>query len=238
MQKINFFSQGQRIDGTLFIPEQGGKKLPGVIFFHGLTSSENRYLEFAELLSQNGIVALTVNMRGHDTSEGDPDVLKIHDTVSDGMATYDFLVGQEQVDPNRVGICGSSLGGAIAAITSSSRNVKSLLLRAPAIYSDAMMAMTFNQIMAEEDTKFHKIQDPANTMAIRAISQFRGNLLVVTSELDAILPETLTSQYFAYASEASHKEKFVMQGVPHPLNGQKNRDDFAKIMLVWFMKTL
>ena len=181
-RKINFLSQNQWIDGTLFTPENTHKKLCGVIFFHGLTSNEKRYLEFAELLSKHRIIALTVNMRGHGTSEGDPSVLTIHDTISDGMAAYDFFLEQKYVDPNRVGLCGSSLGGAIAAIISSTRTAKSLLLRAPSVYSDAMMTMTFHQIMADERDIFHVIQNPQDSLAIRAISQFRGSLWVTPAD--------------------------------------------------------
>lgn len=238
MEKISFLSQGQRIDGTLFLPETKAGKSPAVLFFHGLTSSENRYHEFAQLLCANGIIGITLSMRGHGTSKGDPSKLTIRDIIEDGLTAYDFLVGHEDVDASRIGICGSSLGGAVGAIVSGSREVKSLLLRAPAIYSKKMMKMTFNQIMADEANIFHNIDDFEDTLEMWAISKYSGSLFVVTSELDAILPAWLTDQYKHHAYHVSKLETLVMKGVPHPLDGDKNREDFSKIMLQWFKETL
>lgn len=238
METINFLSQGQRIDGTLFLPNKRAEKYPGVIFFHGLTSSEKRYLEFAQLLAENDIAGLTINMRGHGSSEGDPDKLMFHDALVDAQAAYDFFAGLETIDATRVGLCGSSWGATLAAMTTQSREIKSLLLRAPALYTAEMMDMTFNQVMSDEGNIFHAIKDGQHAPAINAISRFHGSLLVVTSGLDALLPTRLTDLYITQAVLAKKKERVVMEGVPHPLDGQKNREDFAKIMLEWFGKTL
>lgn len=49
---------------------------------------------------------------------------------------YDALRGAEGVDPARIGVCGASYGGFLAALLSGLRDPKRLLIRAPALYPD------------------------------------------------------------------------------------------------------
>ena len=73
MERIQFLSSGQRIDGTLVTPKKTQDRNPGVVFFHGMTSSKKNYALIAEQLDQQGIVGMTLNIRGHGSSEGDFD---------------------------------------------------------------------------------------------------------------------------------------------------------------------
>src|SRR3989344_5997756 len=157
LEKIHFLSGDQRIDGTLFTPTLRREKFPAVIFLHGLTSSEKRYIDFAEALSSLGFITLTINMRGHGTSDGSPDILRIKDAQQDGIAAYDYIFQNEQVDQSRIGICGSSFGAAVASLVSVTRQIKSLVLRVPATYSDAMMDMSYSQIMTDENNIFNTL---------------------------------------------------------------------------------
>jgi hypothetical protein len=243
MEKIHLENAGQRMDGNLFIPVSAGfnpaGKHPGVILLHGLTSTEKRYIPMAQALESSGIAALTLNLRGHGTREGTLDSLSLPDNISDTTAAYDFFVAQKGVDPERIGICGSSYGSALAAAAADKRAVKSLLLRVPAAYTDKMMAMKFSAIMDDEKNIFHAISDLDKTQTIRAMSNFKGSLLIVASEKDDIIPMTIPQAYFDAAASANRKEFEVMADAPHSLSGREDLLlDFTQRMVRWFAETL
>jgi dienelactone hydrolase len=110
MRKVAFLSNNVTIHGTLCIPQFTNSLLPGVIIFHGMTSSEDSYVALAELLAKHGMAALAISMRGHGESGGDFTMSTVDEAIADGLAAYDFLTNQTAVDVDRIGLLGSSVG--------------------------------------------------------------------------------------------------------------------------------
>jgi cephalosporin-C deacetylase-like acetyl esterase len=46
-REISFTVDQEKINGHLVIPNEGGDRKPGIIFIHGMTSSEKGYLQLA-----------------------------------------------------------------------------------------------------------------------------------------------------------------------------------------------
>ncbi len=227
------------MEGTIFMPAGTGP-FPAVLILHGLTSSENRYFDMAEMLQAHGIAALTVNLRGHGSSEGALAELTGQDGVADGFAAYDFLASYPGIDSTRIGMCGSSYGGMIAATVAGGRPMRSLILRAPATYSETMMVTLLNDIMAEEKTIFrNSAEQVAVSPSVRAIENFKGDLLVVASENDDIIPRIIPQAFYDHATAASRREFEVMAGAPHSLTPSPvHKQQFNARALQWFSETL
>ena len=238
MEQIHFYSDGQRIDGSLVTPEKMRGNHPGVIFFHGMTSSERGYIPIAQRLAKKGIVAMTLSLRGHGSSEGDFNKLTVNDAVVDGFSAYDFFLQQDFVDKKRIGLCGTSVGAAVGSIMSSKREVKSLVLRVPATYTDKMMIMTYADIMADEGQLFQKIKNISDTLALKAISKFKGSLLVITSENDSVIPVTIPARYLSQTENAKKKKLIQISGATHNLLRGDWRKQFSDEVVKWFVKTL
>ncbi len=193
----------------------------------------------AEYLAKSEMAGLTLNLRGHGTSEGELDSLNVAEHISDAIAAYDFFVHQDGVDSERVGVCGSSYGSLLAVALARKRAVRSLLLRAPAAYSLTMIAMKFSALMFEEKSIFKTVTDFSNTPAIKDISNFTRSLLVVASENDDVIPQAIPQAYFDYATAAARKEFKLMKGAPHSLSGREDlQREFTAIMAHWFAETL
>lgn len=237
-EKITFLSEGQKIQGTLIKPTEIKGKIAAVIFFHGMTSSEKNYIPIAEKLAEQGVCGLTVSVRGHGESEGDFSKLTFKDAVQDGLNTYDFLTKYNFVDVDKIGICGASLGSAIASMVSSQRKVQSMAFRVPATYSEKMLSMTYEEIMAEEPTIFNEIANVSENPTINAIEEFKGNLLVIISEKDTSIPIEIPRQYLLSSKNASKKEEFIIKDATHVLTEKKWREDFINKVINWFIITL
>ncbi|MDP9189877.1 MAG: alpha/beta fold hydrolase, partial [Actinomycetota bacterium] len=83
---------------------------PGVVVVHGAGSCKENHADFARLAAANGWAALVFDQRGHGASEGEmgPDAL------GDVTSVARLLATTSGVDPGRIALRGSSMGGFIA----------------------------------------------------------------------------------------------------------------------------
>ncbi|MBI3513647.1 MAG: alpha/beta hydrolase [Proteobacteria bacterium] len=114
-RKIDFYSEGVRLSGDLFLPGdlKPGEKRAGILLCHGYTGVRNLYLpENARVLNEAGYVVMTFDYKGWGDSDGPKSRLAPYGRVIDAQAALTFLGAQTMVDADRLGIYGTSYGGA------------------------------------------------------------------------------------------------------------------------------
>ncbi len=238
-EQFTFLSQGQKVRGTLITPTKIERKIPAVIFFHGMTSSEKGYIPIAEKLAKQGKCGMTLSIRGHGDSEGNFNKLTVKNAVQDGLNAYKFLIGHNFIDKGKIGLCGSSVGGVIVSIVAKQKKVRSLILKAPAVYTRKMMSsMTYQQSMAKENKIFNELKDINDTPSIKALSSFKGSLLLIIPEKDQIIPFKTQKNYLLNAKSTLKKRMVVIKNADHGLSRQKWKKQFVSEMLKWFKATL
>ena len=112
---VTFYSEGVKLGGDLFLPDdlRPGEKRAGIVLCHGYTGVRNLYLpDIARVLNGAGYVVLTFDYKGWGDSEGPPARLAPYSRVADVQAALSFLAAQDEADPERLGIYGTSYGGA------------------------------------------------------------------------------------------------------------------------------
>lgn len=237
--KVDFISNDQKIAGTLLIPKIKTKKLlPGVVFYHGYGSSQRGYISRAETVVKKGTTCLTFDFRGRGESEGDFSYLTITDGIKDALSAFDFLKKQKQIDKNRLAVCGRSFGGYLAAIISGKRNVKSLVLSAPAIYKNSWLNLIPKKVSLKEVKRFRKSNDFSNTQAIRAIREYKGSLLVIINEKDETIPERVVRAYYDNAVNAKKRKIAFIKKAGHRLDKPEFDEEFKRLISDWFVETL
>src|SRR5919205_4646053 len=116
MQKpVTFHSEGVRLAGDLFLPDdlRPGEKRAGIVLCHGYTGVRNLYLpDIAHILNGAGYVVLTFDYKGSGDSDGPQSRLAPYSRVADVQAALSFLAATPEADPERLGIYGTSYGGA------------------------------------------------------------------------------------------------------------------------------
>ena len=239
MQNVSFQTvDSLTITGTLAMPNQTRVLSPGVIIFHGMRGSMDKYIPLINKLAENGIAGLAISMRAHGESEGDFYKNTVEEAVNDSLAAFDFLVRQTGIDANRIGLVGSSVGAILAAMTVKKRHVKSLLLRAPAAYTKEMMQISMADTTVNELRQFHEISDLGKTPAGSSIEQFDGSLLVVASGNDATIPLAVSQGYVDIANNAENTRLAVIEGATHTLTEPSWEEEFAGHVVNWFGETL
>ncbi len=108
------------LDTTLFLPD-AAEPSPAVVLAHGFGGSKDSVAEDAEDLAERGYVVLTFSARGFGESTGQISLDDPRYEVADLSALIDVLAERDDVaqdgegDP-RVGVTGSSYGGALALL--------------------------------------------------------------------------------------------------------------------------
>ena len=117
---VSFYSEGVRLSGDLFLPDdlRPGEKRAGIVLCHGYTGVRNLYLpDNARVLNEAGYVVLTFDYKGWGDSDGPKNRLSPYGRVIDSQAALTYLGAQSTVDRDRLGIYGTSYGGATVVWT-------------------------------------------------------------------------------------------------------------------------
>jgi dipeptidyl aminopeptidase/acylaminoacyl peptidase len=119
-QTAIFYSAGTRLSGDLFLPQglAAGEQRAGIVLCHGYTGVRSLYLpDTAKALADAGYVVLTFDYKGWGDSDGPKSRLSPYGRVIDSQAALTFLGAQPMVDAGRLGLYGTSYGGATVVWT-------------------------------------------------------------------------------------------------------------------------
>jgi pimeloyl-ACP methyl ester carboxylesterase len=115
---VSIPSAGLRLHGALGIPagSQGPERRAAFLVLHGFGSNceSPSVIQPARVLSEFGYVTLRFDMRGCGKSEGEFGRVICLEQVEDLGNALDFLARHPAVNPDRIGVIGSSFGGAVA----------------------------------------------------------------------------------------------------------------------------
>src|ERR1700761_1839616 len=115
-ETVSFQSAGLRLHGVLGVPEglRPSERRGAFLVLHGFgsNSESQNVTQPTRILSEFGYVTLRFDMRGCGKSEGEFGRVICLEQVEDLGNALDFLSRHPSVDPDRIGVIGSSFGGA------------------------------------------------------------------------------------------------------------------------------
>jgi pimeloyl-ACP methyl ester carboxylesterase len=212
------------LSGHIVVPTPTPARAPGLLFVHGFKSSQAGYHSRAHAVAAAiDAVCFTFDLGGHGASGGVLRDLTPRDHLADALAAFDHLRTRDEVDADRVGVCGASYGAYLAALLISERPVKRLLLRAPALYADDDVDVTFARQREGGEER-------SSTAVFAALHSFPGEILVVESEKDCVIPVRVIERYAASNPRAS---RVVIHGARHALE-PRFEPVFVDLVCEWF----
>ncbi len=161
-------NRGEKIFGIIHSPSDIIGQAPCVVIMHGFASSKhgtNRsHVMLSEKLSEQGIASLRFDFRGAGDSEGCLSQLSLEDMVSDAVKALEYTEKLERIDPERIGVFGSSLGGSIAVLSAVQfGHAQALVLWAPVASGE----LWYRDFIAQHPEKL--TEDPKEVL-----SSYRG----------------------------------------------------------------
>lgn len=134
---ISFENEGLTLFGMLHLPVRE-PRYPCVIILHGYTGNRigdhQLFVKTARDLCRHGYACLRFDFRGSGESQGEFADMTVEGEISDAMAAIRFLAAYDEIDEERVGLLGASLGGSVAACVSAHNTVNSVALWAPTAF--------------------------------------------------------------------------------------------------------
>lgn len=113
-QQVKQFDQqsDEEIVGQTYLPTEGTAPYPTAILCHGVSSSKDTMKPLAIALAQRGIAAVTFDFGGYGESYRRSESLNAN--LRDTQRVIDWVRQQPQLDADRLGIGGHSMGGTTA----------------------------------------------------------------------------------------------------------------------------
>lgn len=221
----------EHLAGTFLAP---GHKVPGVLFVHGWGGSQKSDMARAKGLAGLGCVCLTFDLRGHEATREQQKKVTRQDNLHDVVAAYDLLKSHPAIDTSAIAVIGSSYGGYLAAILTTMREVKWLALHVPALYWDAEWTLPKGQLNRDKLALYRRaLVLPEENRALAACTGFTGDVLIVESEHDNLVPHsTIMSYRSAFRSSHSMTHR-ILDGADHALSDVAAQDAYTSILVGW-----
>ncbi|HET8911723.1 MAG TPA: S9 family peptidase [Ktedonobacteraceae bacterium] len=247
-------SNGLEIEGWLYLPPLApGAKAPLILEVHGGPSLAwaDSYVHEFQVLAGKGFAVLAANPRGSLGYGEEFCRASIHDwggeDYKDLMAGIDYVIANEPVDGERLGIGGLSYGGFMTnwAITQSTRFKAAVSrngissLSSSGLLSD--QTLWFNMIMNKEEGG-KELQESRSPLTY--VDRVQTPLLLLHSQNDLRCPTSESLQFFISLRRLQKPVELVLfPGVGHLIDwpgvgSPRQREERLQRTVSWFEKYL
>ncbi|MHA1893116.1 MAG: alpha/beta hydrolase [Candidatus Helarchaeota archaeon] len=254
-EEISFKSSGNiEIIGDIVYPNNKEMKHPLIIKLHGFPGDATKILENELKLVRNRFAIMAFDFRGHRESEGE---FSLKGEIDDTLAALDFASKLNNVDVNRIGLYGESMGGAVAICASVQDNrVKALCCRAPVFDTEYLFIKRYKdwfkpvvEIMRhdpffkqevrglERESIFKELKDEARQYnPMNEITKLKIPIRIIGGTIDELLDFSKIKKLFDIANEP--KDLIEVKEADHNLSSIIAYEKVGKAVLDFFMKYL
>jgi len=225
---------------------------PGVVLFHGFTGDRMEshwlFVKCSRALALAGIASLRFDFYGSGESEGEFSEVTLQGEIADARVAIEFFRRQKGINPERIGLLGLSLGGAIAASVAAHARASALALWSALAHpaelrglADTVASTIPNGDGAREycghlvSSRF--LENIEKVEPLKAVSHFKGPTLIIHPEKDEYLSVSHAEDYFQAAGAAT-KEKVIVPGADHTYTSVAWEREVIERTVDWFTKHL
>jgi pimeloyl-ACP methyl ester carboxylesterase len=151
-ETLTFLSHGTRCLASLYLPDDS-RPLPCLVMGHGFTGTQDQLEPYARRFAQAGIAVLTFDYRYFGLSEGQPrQLVDCSRQEEDWRAAVELARSLDPVDPQKIGLWGSSLsGGHVVRLAADDPSIAAVVVQVPVFdKSTRGMAREAREKMARE----------------------------------------------------------------------------------------
>ena len=215
------------------VPEGKGT-FPCVVLSHGLISSKesSKYVAISERFAEAGIASCRFDYHGCGNSGGSLEETTLTIRLDNLNAIVDYVLHHRSVNPDRIGIIGSSFGGTAALIKSArDERIKCVSLWA----TPYVLAKEGNGSI---DNIFFKdnIYTDFSTYDILSESENVSRALVIHGERDETVPCIEGKKIYENLQQPKRLE--IIEGGDHVFSDPSHRERVIDLALNWFDKYL
>ncbi|MBI3290009.1 alpha/beta fold hydrolase [Candidatus Microgenomates bacterium] len=215
-----FTSEGLFLKYTVFKPTiiSSSDSRPGILLLHGSSTAAGRGRTLFEglqiELSKAGFASFAYDTRGVGESGGQFHDSTLINRFIDAQNAYEFLVGQEFVDKEKLIILGVSMGGHVAArfVGAYPDRFRGVILVNPAAYGLHTEDKRLRPYTEFTDAIAQDL-NWRNSLAFSGLSAFQGPIMIADSEFDDVIPGDVKE---LYGLSANYLEKrLILPEIKH-----------------------
>ena len=228
-EDVVVMADGEALAGARLAPVAGA---PAFLLVTGWEETHDKYLPLARDLYALGFTSLTFDLRGLGPTSAQHDTVTRAKNMTDVLAAYDLLASHPGVDASAIAVSGTSYGGYLAALLTQRRPVRWLALRVPALYRDEDWPDPKAELGEHDLDRYrHRRLEPDQNEALAACAAFEGDVLLVASGADEIIPRLVIENYRAALTRVRSSTFRVIDGADHGLSqpewGRTHHDIFV-----------
>lgn len=222
-----------RIYGVVYVPQDAAERMPAVIFSHGFGGNYQVGTQYAEALAAKGYVVYCFDFCGGSPgsrSDGSTLEMSIFTERADLEAVIHIMQEQTFVDSDNIFLMGTSMGGAVSAITAAAHEdeIQGAILLYPAFVLVDDAKEQFDSTADIPDTYYHMWMTVGRVFAedlldydiYGAISAYKKDVLLIHGDADGIVPLSYSEKAVDVYDSARLE---VLPGAGHGFSGEDAR---------------
>jgi len=199
------------------------------LILHGAGSSSRATASRSGLrpaLQARGVASTSFDCIGHGDTGGQLQYSSLSSRTRQAAA----VIGARKL-AQPLAIIGSSMGAYNAIKLTQTQQVAALILIVPGVYTPAAYDVPFGPQFSEI---IRRDRSWADSDAWEILAEFKGELLVIAAEHDAVIPSEIPERLLLSAPKARSRRLRVVAGTDHnclfPLVSEKRPEEFDELM--------
>jgi dipeptidyl aminopeptidase/acylaminoacyl peptidase len=222
-----------RISGIMVIPGEG-RRYPCAVLSHGLVSSKesSKYMAVSQVFAEAGIASCRFDYHGCGESGGNIEETTLSIRLDNLNAIFDHVLDHPSVDPQKIGIIGSSFGGSTGLLKAArDERVRCLSLWAtPHILEskedDTISDIKFRQTIYTDFTSYDLLEEAKKVQ----------RTLVIHGDSDEVVPCIEGKMIYKFLKKPKAIE--IIKGGDHIFSVDAHRVKAINLALNWFRRYL
>ena len=227
---VSFSAAGYILKGSLHLPAVTTP--PVVIGSHGLfsTGDSPKQLELAKRCTQSGIAFFRFDHRGCGQSDGVFEAVTSLDARCNDLLCAIKTVQKRKDVGNKIGLFGSSMGGAVVISVASQMDVDSLVTVAAPVFGQPIID-ALKKSNAPDKLPTALVKKGFRSDLTETLSSLH-HILIFHGDSDELIPPSNALEIY---EKAGHPKKLVMQsGGDHRMSNVDHQEIFIKEAVNWF----
>ncbi len=247
-EEISFTSRdGTRLSGWFIPAPEAADITPGIVLSHGWARSRAELLPHADFLHRAGFAVLAFDYRHRGKSDGDAITMGLRER-DDLQGALDTLSARPEVDAERVGVLGLSMGSVIALLVASAdQRVRTLVAECPYAAAETIMTRALRHYYRLPSFPMgylakwmieRRLGEPLDVAdALRVIDSISPRpVFLIADERDAVVGPQEAEQLFRAAREP--KRFWLIPGADHARGWQAAPQEYERRVVAFLQEEL